>query len=132
VKTLLHGLVRVMPALVYAAWLLEAGTAPVSAEAAQINDKLAHAIGFALLAGLAFPAIGYCYATWSPGKRAWVAAGVSVLVGGVLEVWQHFLPHRTAEFWDLVADLVGAAGGACLAMLVSRSNAAASGSDRDH
>jgi VanZ family protein len=74
-----------------------------------VSDKVQHAVGFALLAGL------WCRALrrlWPEARRRRIAIGaflVSAGVGGALELWQGVLSYRTCELLDWVADGVGAA-----------------------
>ncbi len=77
-------------------------------------DKIAHAAIYALLAWLAaraFATLPYgAYASCIP----WAAVVFAALYGLSDEVHQSFVPGRSADVWDLVADTVGAAGGALL------------------
>jgi hypothetical protein len=76
------------------------------------SDKLAHAVVFALLA----VAIGL-----ASGLRGWKMAALAVagavLVGGLDEWHQSYLPGREAGLDDLVADAVGGALGVALLLL---------------
>ena len=72
-------------------------------------DKAGHALeygGFAIVLYRAFR-----HASTPQGSRhALLLAIVSAAAHGALnEAYQEFLPYRTAEGWDLVADTVGAA-----------------------
>ena len=72
-------------------------------------DKLNHAGAFA--------ALGLSGHLGFPGRRTalWViAAGLAF--GGLIEVLQLFVPGRSSEWTDLLADLVGLACGALVAM----------------
>lgn len=70
-------------------------------------DKLAHAAVFAVLAG----AIGF--ASGLDGWRMLVLSFLGALVVGGLDEWhQMYLPGRSAGLDDLAADAVGAALGA--------------------
>ena len=77
-------------------------------------DKLAHAAAYALLAFLAARA----FATLPvPGQRPallWAAALFAALYGLSDEFHQSFVPGRSADVWDWVADLSGAIGGALI------------------
>lgn len=94
-------------------WLIfVGGSAPADPSSLQVNDKVAHAVVFFGLALVCAPLAGHWLLRWRPGQRplhgaAWCAA-YSVLVGGLLELWQSRIPHRTADVWDWVADAVGA------------------------
>lgn len=48
---------------------------------------------------------------WSRARASTVAFLVSAGLGVVLEGLQGLVPYRTAEFWDVVANLVGTMGG---------------------
>lgn len=76
------------------------------------SDKLAHAVVFALLAvaiGLASGLRGW--------KMATLAVAGAVLVGGLDEWHQAYLPGREAGLDDLAADVVGGTLGAALLLL---------------
>ncbi len=70
-------------------------------------DKVKHA--------LAFWVLGYSYLRtaktvlprWEVSRRRRLAAMVAVSVGAVLELLQALLPYRTAEWGDLLADILG-------------------------
>jgi VanZ family protein len=82
------------------------GAPPVARE---LGDKLQHAIGFGLLAGLWCRALRRLRPGWQPTQQALGGFAVSVGVGGLLELWQALLTYRTCEFLDWVADALGAA-----------------------
>ena len=71
-------------------------------------DKVLHAIGFGLLAGL------WCAALVELRPRLGalgVAAGgfaLSSAFGGLLELWQGLIGYRSCELLDFVADVFGA------------------------
>lgn len=76
-------------------------------------DKLVHAGVYALLAFLAARAFATLPRSYAPRTLAWAAVVFAVLYGLSDEVHQAFVPERTADIWDLVADALGAfAGGA--------------------
>lgn len=109
-------LLRWIPPLAYTAWLLKLGTAPPSHDLPLVNDKLAHALGFGVLAVLLLPALSWRVPTGQPRWRGVAASALcATLVGAALEVWQAFLPVRRAEWLDLLADAGGALAGATLA-----------------
>jgi VanZ family protein len=81
-------------------------------------DKLVHALLYAGLAVLLCAAV-------SLFRRPSVAVALGVVlvvaVYGALDEWtQTFVPSRTADFWDWVADVVGAALGVAGFFLVRR------------
>lgn len=75
-------------------------------------DKVFHFVGFAALYPVALRAERFVYP-----RRAWLSSGVRTLVrviaiGGLLEIYQAALPHRSAELIDWAADSLGALFGA--------------------
>ena len=78
-------------------------------------DKVAHGSVFAVLAA----AIGL-----GSGLRGWrmmlLAVGGAVLIGGLDEWHQVYLPGRQAGWDDLAADALGGLLGACLLAMLGR------------
>lgn len=67
-----------------------------------LSDKAEHLLAFlllGLLAHLGWPTLSYL--------RFWLP--LLALYGGLIELIQSFLPYRSADPWDLFADLVGLA-----------------------
>ncbi len=77
-------------------------------------DKIAHVSVYALLAWLAARAFATLALKPSAGWVPWAAAIFAALYGLSDELHQSFVPDRSAEAWDLVADAIGAAIGALL------------------
>ena len=75
-------------------------------------DKIAHVGAYALLAWLAARAFATLALKPSAGWVPWAAALFAALYGLSDELHQSFVPGRSAEAWDLVADTIGAAIGA--------------------
>ena len=77
------------------------------------SDKLAHAAVFGLLAALWYWARR---GTDGAGRAAATAVALAVLWGAIDEAHQSFVPGRTADLFDLLADAAGAvlAALACL------------------
>ncbi len=73
-----------------------------------VNDKVLHAVAFGGLALVCVPAIAFVWRSVTFRTLQLSSFVASVGVGAALEVWQYFLPHRSAEPLDLVADAVGA------------------------
>ncbi|MBV8035238.1 VanZ family protein [Roseateles sp.] len=68
-------------------------------------DKSNHALAFA---SLAFASV---WAVWPrPRQWGWLAATL-LAYGGAIEIAQSFLPPRTGDWWDLLADGCGIALG---------------------
>ncbi|MCU0230140.1 MAG: VanZ family protein [Acidobacteria bacterium] len=81
------------------------------------SDKLVHALVFGLLATLWFwarrTAVG-------PGRAALEAVLISVFWGALDEFHQSFVPGRTADGFDLLADTAGAALAALACWIAAR------------
>lgn len=73
-------------------------------------DKLVHGGMFAVQAMLAVVALR------RDGRARWSAVAIAAVgvaaFGALTEVEQHFVPTRSMEFGDFVADALGAMGGA--------------------
>jgi VanZ family protein len=91
-----------------AALILVIGSLPVAPPGTQhFSDKTLHCIAFGILAWLACRAFRYC-SPEAPARALGLGFASSVALGGALELWQAFLPYRSAELLDFVADAVGA------------------------
>lgn len=100
---------QVWPAWLCTLLVLLVGSIPQGPPGAQrLNDKVLHFIGFGLIAWLWCRACRYL----APAAPIWTAAlrgGLaSAALGALLELWQAFLPYRSAELLDWVADALGA------------------------
>lgn len=69
-------------------------------------DKIAHFGAYGLLASLWVRALA---ARLSPGRAAFLAWGIAALYGVSDEFHQHFVPGRSTELADWLADSSGAA-----------------------
>lgn len=87
-------------------------------------DKFAHALVFFLTQRLAERAFRD-EAEGATREVAVRAAIVSIFVGGLLEIYQAALPHRSADIWDFVADAIGAVLAIGWSALVMRGQARA-------
>jgi VanZ family protein len=74
-------------------------------------DKSNHLLAFACLA------IVSVMAHWQSPKQWWQLASVLLLYAIGIELAQHFLPPRSADWLDVVADMTGAAAGLGLAAI---------------
>lgn len=119
-----------LPAVAYMGviWALSSMALPdLSLDSFPLRDKGVHALEYALLAFLVTHA---SLRTWPDRERSRIAA-VALLVTcgwGVLdEIHQAFVPGRSSDLADLVADLAGALVGSSLrlglAMVRTRSSA---------
>ena len=83
-------------------------------------DKLNHMLAFTTLAFS-----GYLSYPFSTGRRALILFGL-LIFGGLIEVLQLFVPGRSSEWADLLADSIGIACGALIAAYVLRAASARS------
>jgi VanZ family protein len=109
-----------LPALAYAAlifWLSHQPN-PFPSLTARLSDKLAHLIEYAVLAVLVTAGLARA------GLGAVTAGLWAVVVGSAYgltdEIHQAFVPHRSADVRDWVADTLGALLGAALAVAFLR------------
>jgi VanZ family protein len=83
-------------------------------------DKLQHLLAYAVLAGAA--ALWTSRETWE--RRAFTVLLCTALAasayGAVDEIHQYFVPGRDCNFWDWLADILGAFLGAGAALIIAR------------
>ena len=87
-------------------------------------DKLNHVLAFATLAcsaGLGFPAAR---------ASRFVVPLALLAYGGLIELLQRWVPQRSGEWGDLLADVIGIACGMLVASAVRRATKPASGAGR--
>ena len=73
-----------------------------------VSDKILHFVAYVFLAS--FPVLGM-----RRKFEAFVAAGSMTLLGLLLEIMQHFVPGRSPEIADEVANMLGVLCGMALA-----------------
>ncbi|MCA9593090.1 MAG: VanZ family protein [Myxococcales bacterium] len=73
------------------------------------GDKALHALAFAGMQIAMLRAVRFGAPELSPAKQRLLSLALVVAVGGLLELYQLGLPHRSAELADWLADTVGAA-----------------------
>jgi VanZ family protein len=108
-----HRVRRICAGLWAIAWLGVAALLllPLGVAAPGRGDLVGH---FLLFATMAFAAVGF---SRRPGQLAWLAL-VTVALGTALELAQGFVPYRSAELADAVADAAGGLAGYGAALLV--------------
>lgn len=99
---------RVLPLVAFTAAIFVGGSWPQRGGRPGYSDKVLHAIVFGLLVPFAYGAFGYFAADRSWARRLTYAFLYSVVLGGLLEVWQGLLRYRSQEMLDWVADAFGA------------------------
>ena len=75
------------------------------------QDKLLHLIAFGMLGFLVMGAMKRTASGYRPGQ-VWFTVTLVTLYGLLDESHQYFVPHRTVEFYDLLADAAGGLLGA--------------------
>lgn len=75
----------------------------------QANDKLLHALWFAMMVPASLPAFWSlgCRLGWSFTRALLTAAGYVLVAGGLLEIVQSLTGYRNGDWRDFVADVVG-------------------------
>lgn len=102
---------RWLPLIAYCIviFLQSSGPAPQSLPQLPHLDKLLHAAAYALLAVLFYRAYHTIGLRRLP--MAWLSVVSAVLYGAFDELHQSFVPTRSADGFDLLADVLGAAVG---------------------
>lgn len=97
-----------VPAIGWAAFLFVLSSQPALPSPPGINDKMAHALGYGLLGVLCL--IGLTEGEWTgvTWRRGLLAVMLAVAYGVTDEFHQSFVPGRSPDVADLVADAVGA------------------------
>lgn len=78
------------------------------------GDKIQHVIVWLALTIIVWPAIKKAYPYRSRWARAAISFVLLVAYGGLVELLQGLVPHRSMELLDLVADAAGTALGCAL------------------
>ncbi len=72
-----------------------------------LEDKLVHAVAYGVLASL-FLFTQRLHATGFTIRQQFIATGLAILYGISDEWHQSFIPERTADIGDIIADAIGA------------------------
>lgn len=107
----------VAPVALYLPYIFFEGTKDDPTTPLDVSDKTAHFVAFGLMVPLFTRALHYFLPKAPRGRIVLASAGLASLAGALLEFWQAFLPYRTAELLDWVADTVGALVAACVVAL---------------
>ena len=108
-----------LPAIAYAAliYYLSSQPNPLPPVSSRFSDKLLHIVEYAAFAMVATWGLSHLVAL---ARAARWAALLGSLYGLSDEFHQRFVPHRSAELGDWLADSIGAALGALLAWALLR------------
>lgn len=108
------------PAIAQMAVIFIASSIPdVGALPGGVSDKGAHALGYGILSALLLRALArgrFAGVTW---KTAVVSVFLATLYGASDEFHQMFVPGRSPDIHDVLADATGAALAACLLGLIA-------------
>lgn len=103
--TMLH----VLPVVLSLVAVLYLGTKPVTGEPGLPHgDKLWHFFAFGFIQRTHVRAIRFLKTSWSEARMAWSAALMAIAWGGILELVQSFIPYRSCDLLDFLADAAGA------------------------
>lgn len=101
------------PVVFYMALLFYASSlSELPAVAARASDKLEHAVAYAGLGGLLLRALAGGLGRRAAVRAVLLAVAIAALYGASDEIHQHFVPHRSMDPYDLLADTTGAAAAA--------------------
>lgn len=118
---MLRALLAFAPAALYAAVIFalssQPNPLPFLPPELLLQDKLLHSLAYAILGALLVP--GFRGVGFSPRSAFLLAVGLASLYGATDEFHQSFVPGRSADVLDWVADTLGAALGAALATAAS-------------
>lgn len=116
-------LLQVVPAVTYAVAIFYGGLIRMSAlpEVGLVaTDKLLHGAVFGFLTLLLARAARFFFAHASLPGCLWLGALGASLLGALLEVCQAFVPYRSADPLDWIADTIGAALALGILLVLSR------------
>jgi VanZ family protein len=82
-----------------------------------ISDKSGHSIGYALLAGLLVRAFARGRLSGITWRAAAAAVVLATMYGASDELHQAFVPGRSSDRYDVLADFLGAVMGVALGWL---------------
>jgi VanZ family protein len=107
--------ILVMALIYYTSSLSDLGAPPGG-----LSDKAAHFIAYAALGASLIRALAGGHSSAMTARRVLLATAIATLYGLSDELHQSFVPHRTPEALDLVADAAGGLTGAVALMAAAR------------
>ena len=103
-------IIYVWPLLLYCiglSFLISIPNPPVPSFTFNFADKLNHIGAFFLMTILAYRAASWMFKERKVSQLILIALLFSALYGGGVEIQQIFVPERTAEIADWIADVIG-------------------------
>ena len=112
------------PVLIYCIVIYVQSSYPVQVSLPNFpyEDKVLHLVGYGILGGLSCRALLATFPQWGMGRLLMVALLFTALYGISDEIHQSFVPSRTADIFDAVADFTGGLLGAAFFYWISRKN----------
>jgi VanZ family protein len=117
-RTARAALIYVAPAAVYVLYIFVMGSIRNGNPPMGVSDKTAHFAAFGLMVPLFARALGYLHPDGGRTRAVLVATALSSFAGALLEVWQSFIPYRSADVRDWIADTIGAVLAGCLLLVL--------------
>ena len=110
-----------LPLLLYCGLIFIQSSRPVPEDIPDIVflDKILHFFGYALLGVLFFRAYKTTSLRYSPRLIVFISIMSATLYGVSDEIHQHFIPTRSADIRDLLADMLGSIAGVLIIHLAS-------------
>lgn len=99
-----------IPAIIYACIIFVASSihgTSLPSIALKVHDKIIHSAEYFLLGFLIIWGLHYDRPLHLPDKRAVLAVLIGALYGALDEIHQYFVPGRSSEVQDWLADLFG-------------------------
>lgn len=107
------------PVVAHMALIFTASASPDPGLPSSVSDKTAHFAAYGLLSALFLRALAGGALAGMTWTRATAAVLLSLLYGVTDELHQRFVPYRSPDVLDVVADAVGACAGV-IALLILR------------
>ncbi|MBI5493112.1 MAG: VanZ family protein [Deltaproteobacteria bacterium] len=104
-----------LPLVVYSAVIIYLSIDPEPPQADIVGlDKVFHFLAYAVMGALSGRAIASAFGSGADKRRVIVisAFAFSFIFGFLMEVWQSFIPERSAEVLDMIANGAGGLFGA--------------------
>jgi len=114
---------HILAIAVYCAFIFWLSSGPVEVpDTVQFDgvDKLAHMALYAVLGGLVYHGMQRSGRLWPPRIQFWLPVLFVALYGASDECHQYFVPTRSCDFFDWLADLAGGLAAAAALSLVFR------------